>query len=243
MSSPVTSCTLCTELDLKLKTVPELKQLLRQNYLSFPKLKAEMVASLLKNKIGTDGLVHPDLVKGGDPENTQNNVSTNLPTPTSFIVLPDEMIDLICRNLENLSLSKMSQVSKRFNGICGKILVERKTEFINDKKDTLYCWIINRTGLYIHNEETNEGPLIRINNPINSHTNCSVMGFYTQEEYETFQRDKIMNLDESELQFYLSLRDKLIPNAAIMDKEDMSVMTASGFCFDSKGRVVIYCER
>ncbi len=110
-----------TELELKLMNVDQLKQLLRQNYLSLPKLKADMVKSLLKNKIGTDGLLHPEI-------QTEVEAVSQSIQPFQIEQLPPEMILNVCQQMDIRTLQKMMQSSSKIKAICQSEINKRLQE-------------------------------------------------------------------------------------------------------------------
>jgi hypothetical protein len=70
-----------------------------------------------------------------------------------------------------------------------------------------------------------------------------VMGFCDYQEFVEHQSKTISSINEQTLTTMEWLRDEVIPISLLMDKEYMSDRQASGFCFDSKNRIVLFNER
>lgn len=62
-------------------------------------------------------------------------------------------------------------------------------------------------------------------------------------EFKKWQKKCLKSKSEKELERLLVLMELIEDGIGNMDKESMAVFTASGFCFDKTGTLVIFSER
>ena len=110
--------------------------------------------------------------------------------------------------------------------------MERKGAYLDERKSKLIEWILDRMS----EDDFERG--IELNGP-----DEGFIGFHSYEEFESSNKSKVMSLDEEKLKFYEKIRNELIPNTDLMDKETVVPWEASGFCFSWNGRLIIFHER
>ncbi len=95
------------------------------------------------------------------------------------------------------------------------------------KINILYNFIINNMNEY--DLERNDGDFYE---------------FTDYEKFCKFQKNHLGTLDENYIMKLFNLMDLMINHdIQVMDKESMVTMNASGFCFNSDGKLVIFNER
>lgn len=70
-----------------------------------------------------------------------------------------------------------------------------------------------------------------------------VLGFTNYQDFVAYQTAAVNQTDEYALQTLEFLRDKIIPNAELVDKESMAGFEASGMVFNHSGKFVFVNER
>ena len=70
-----------------------------------------------------------------------------------------------------------------------------------------------------------------------------VFGFRTWDDFAHYQRTHVGAFKAADLKFYELLRDRLVDQAELVDKESMAEMRMSGFCFGSTGGLILFNER
>lgn len=71
----------------------------------------------------------------------------------------------------------------------------------------------------------------------------NVMGFTSYKDFVEFQRSYINELKVDQLGVIEYLRDHIVTNSKMMDKEEMSTIETDGFCLNSSKKIVFFHER
>jgi hypothetical protein len=101
---------------------------------------------------------------------------------------------------------------------------------ISERKEAMIDYILNRMSKY----DIKRGLGLEEDD---------VMGFKSYSDFVEFQRSYINDLKEDQLGVIEYLRNHIVPNSKIMDKEYMSTWETDGFCLDSSKNIVFFHER
>lgn len=77
----------------------------------------------------------------------------------------------------------------------------------------------------------------------NGGSSDDALGFPNYDEFLQAQQNFINGYNEQSIQTLEFLRDSIIPNINVMDKESMIDFNASGFALNDSGRIVVFNER
>ncbi len=138
------------ELELKLMTVKELRQLIRSQNLKVPRLKSEMVKLLLEQELKKEPT--SPIIPGEEIE------------PEGLEGMPNEMIEQVCENMDTETLAKFVRTNKRLKAVCSRILNRRK--MVKEEKEELenieeYQWELSFLDsgyvMFNHIDDPNRG--------------------------------------------------------------------------------------